>query len=73
MNKLSNENLRLKDELDLQREKNISLQNQLRYIEKIMEDKIKKVIAETTQKLLDEILENAKKNELKSFFRRGSS
>ena len=61
LNKLAKENLKLKDELDLQREKNKSLQNQLRYIEKIMEDKIKKVIAKTTQDLLDE---NLKENEI---------
>lgn len=63
LNKLAKENLKLKDELDLQREKNKSLQNQLRYIEKIMEDKIKKVIAKTTQDLLDENLQLKNENE----------
>ena len=58
--KLSKENTRLRDLLTNQKEKNKNLQKQIKYIENVMEEKIKNAVIEATKDL---ILENNKLKE----------
>jgi len=72
--KLSKENTMLRYLLANQKEKNKNLQKQIKYIEKVMEEKIKKAVIEATKDL---ILENNKLKEehakLKSILNNDSS
>lgn len=63
VDKLQKENTKLKDLLDIQKEKNVSLQSQIRYIEKNMKEKISKAIEEFAAKLIDENKKLREENE----------
>ena len=52
--KLEKDNTKLRDLLAAQKEKNVCLKNQLKYLEKMMEEKIEKKLNETTAILLEE-------------------
>lgn len=63
VDKLKKENTKLRDLLNIQKEKNRNLQKQIKYMEKNMEDKISKAIKEFTANLISENVKLKSENE----------
>ena len=61
--KLEKDNTKLRDCLASQKEKNVYLKQQLKYLEKVMEEKIEKKLNETTNLLLEENRKLREENE----------
>lgn len=74
VDKLEKDNIRLRDLLAVQKEKNKMLQKQIKYIEKVMEDKIKKAVIEATKDIIEENIKLKEENaKLKSILNNDSN